>query len=342
MKAETSQHGFVNDLQFVVGVLGLSVDSVLRRAGVPHATVSSRSSGSMPPDLYFKIWNACHDLYPGDDFAVRLGQAMAHVPFTPAIFSIYCSKTVGSGLERMAIFKPLVGPLRYRLEKRGDDLLVALEPVDRAIAIPASLALFDVVYLVTLLRATTATKLTPLRVTAAKDDPRVSAFVGCRIDPGPAMTLLLSAEDAARPLVTRNAAMWQMFEPHLRVALADELLDASIEVRVRNALLEALPAGGANISTVASQMGLSSRSLQRRLSEAGMSFSGLLEDTRTRLAKRYLGATGLSLKEIPYLLGYEGPSSFFRAFRVSTGQTPLEFREAAVLAESSRSKPEPG
>ena len=256
---------------------------------------------------------------------------MALVPFTPAIFSFYCSKTVGSGLARLAIFKPLVGPLRYRLETRGDDLLIALEPVDRAIEIPPSLALFDVVYLVTLLRATTATQVTPLRVTAAKDDPRVRAFVGCRIDPGQAMTLLLSAVDAARPLVTRNEAMWQTFEPHLRVALADELLDASIEVRVRNALLEALPAGDANVATVATQMGLSSRSLQRRLSEADISLSGLLEETRARFAKRYLGAPGISLKEVPYLLGYEGPSSFFRAFRVSTGQTPLEFREAAVL-----------
>ena len=338
MKADGAQGGFLNDLQFVVGVLGLSVDTVLRKAGVPLALVGSRSSGSIPPDLYFKIWNACHDLYPGDDFALRLGQAMAQVPFTPAVFSVYCSKTVRSGLARMAIFKPLVGPLRYRLEERGDDLLIGLEPVDRAIEIPASLALFDVVYLTTLLRATTATQLTPLRVTAAEDDPRVSAFVGCRIEPGPGMTLLLSAEDAARPLVTRNAGMWQIFEPHLRVALADELLDASIEVRVRNALLESLPAGGANVATVAVEMGMSSRSLQRRLSEAGTSFSVLLDETRTRLAKRYLSATDVSLKEIPYLLGYEGPSSFFRAFRVSTGQTPLEFRDDAALAGERRER----
>jgi len=331
MKAGGSQHSFMNDLQFVVGVLGLSVDAVLRRTGVPAAAISSRSSGSMPPDLYLRIWNACHDLYLGDDFALRLGKAMAQVPFSPAIFSVYCSKTVGSGLARLAIFKPLIGPLRYRLEKRGDDLLIGLEAVDRTTEIPASLALFDVVFLTTLLRATTATHVTPLSVTAAGDDLRVAAFVGCRIDQGPAMAILLSAEDAARPLVTRNPAMWQIFEPHLRVALADELLDASIEVRVRNALLESLPAGGANVATVAAQMGLSARSLQRKLSEAGISFSGLLEETRTRLAKRYLGATGLSLQEISYLLGYTDPSSFFRAFRVSTGQTPLEFREAAVL-----------
>lgn len=261
---------------------------------------------------------------------------MAQVPFTPALFSIYCSKTVRGGLARMAIFKPLVGTLRYRLEERGDDLLVGLEPVDPAIEVPASLALFDVVYLTTLLRATTATQLTPMRVTAAEDDPRVSAFVGCRIEPGPGMTLLLSAEDAARPLVTRNAAMWQIFEPHLRVALADELLDASIEVRVRNALLESLPAGGANVATVAAEMGMSTRSLQRRLSEAGTSFSVLLDETRTRLAKRYLSATGVSLEEIPYLLGYEGPSSFFRAFRGSTGQTPSEFHDAAASAGERR------
>lgn len=335
MTPDGSQHGFLNDLRFVVGVLGLSVDVVLRRAGVPLALIGDRSSGSIAPDHYFDIWTACHDLYAGDDFALRLGQAMAQVPFTPAIFAFYCSRTIGSGLARLAVFKPLVGPLRYRLDQQGDGLLVGLEPLDRSVEVPASLALFDAVFLTALFRATTAMKVTPARVTAAQDDAGVAEYLGCSIDPGPGMTLLLSSEDAARPLVTRNAAMWQIFEPHLRVALADELLDAPIEVRVRNALLEALPAGGANVARVAAQMGLSVRSLQRRLSEAGLSFSEVLDDTRTRLAKQYLGSTGLSLQEITYLLGFQEPSSFFRTFRGATGLTPLEFREGAAGTKTS-------
>lgn len=53
-----------------------------------------------------------------------------------------------------------------------------------------------------------------------------------RIDPVLAMTLLLFAEDAARPLVARYTAMWQILEPHLRAALADEFLKTSITIAV--------------------------------------------------------------------------------------------------------------
>jgi AraC-like DNA-binding protein len=91
-------------------------------------------------------------------------------------------------------------------------------------------------------------------------------------------------------------------------------------------LLEALPAGNPTITEIASRMGLSQRNLQRKLADAGTSFTKVLEEMRIEIASRYLAATSLSLKEIAFLLGYNEPSSFFRAFRKLTGETPLAFR----------------
>ena len=74
-------------------------------------------------------------------------------------------------------------------------------------------------------------------------------------------------------------------------------------------------------------LGLTSRSLQRRLKDEGTAFQTLREDVRRELAQRYL-SDGLSIAEISFLLGFSEPSAFFRAFKRWTGKTPLESRLA--------------
>jgi len=76
---------------------------------------------------------------------------------------------------------------------------------------------------------------------------------------------------------------------------------------------------------VAKQLGLTVRSLQRRLKDAGTSFQAAREDVRRTLAQRYLD-DGLAIAEISFLLGFSEPSAFFRAFKRWTGLTPLERR----------------
>ncbi len=81
---------------------------------------------------------------------------------------------------------------------------------------------------------------------------------------------------------------------------------------------------------IAEQLHLSVRTLRRRLEEEGWSFRGLLSDVRQRLALHYVQDRTLSLTEISYRLGFTQPSSFTRAFRGWTGQSPTEARAAAT------------
>lgn len=321
------------DLQFVCQVLGLRIDDVLKRAGVPASAIADQSAGSFRPAAYFALWNACHALYAKPDFALRLGQAMAQVPFTTPIFAYYCSRNARQGFQRLAVFKPLIGPLRYRLEDLPDSVSIALEATEQSAQVPPSMALFEVVFLIALLRNTTATDLCPVRIISPISDPLTEDFAGCRFEHGRLTELCFSHEDAARALVTRNAEMWEVFEPHLQVALADELFGSTIVEKVRNTLREALPAGNPTIAEVALRMGTSQRNLQRKLADAGTSFSKILEETRIEIATRYLTATSLSLQEIAFLLGYNEPSSFFRAFRKLTGKTPLIYRKGTPQDE---------
>lgn len=83
------------------------------------------------------------------------------------------------------------------------------------------------------------------------------------------------------------------------------------------------------MDAVARRLGMSRRSLQRHLEREGQSYKSLLQATRQALARHYLVKTDLPTAEISFLLGFDEPNSFFRAFRGWTGQTPDSMRQLA-------------
>jgi AraC-like DNA-binding protein len=97
--------------------------------------------------------------------------------------------------------------------------------------------------------------------------------------------------------------------------------------QVRAALFECLPEGNVSAGRIAAQLHMTDRTLRRRLDEQGVSFRELLSGVRRDLARRYLADDNLSLTEISYLLGFSEPSSFTRAFRGWTGQSPSDARK---------------
>ncbi|WP_345778437.1 AraC family transcriptional regulator [Dyella sp. 2HG41-7] len=102
----------------------------------------------------------------------------------------------------------------------------------------------------------------------------------------------------------------------------------TVRPKERPALLELLPGGQPGIGAVATRLAMSSRTLQRRLEEEGDNFRSVVNRTREDLAKHYLTQTKLSASEIGFLLGFEDPNSFFRAFNDWTGKTPEALRES--------------
>jgi AraC-like DNA-binding protein len=157
-------------------------------------------------------------------------------------------------------------------------------------------------------------------------------FLGARIERGSANRLTFTVADATRTFLTSNEPLWAAFEPELRQRLAD--LDAAVTTsrRVRAALLEGLPSGLVAVDDVARKLALSTRTLQRRIAAEGTTFQQILRDTREALARHYLANTRLPAAEISFLLGFDEPNSFYRAFRAWTGSTP----------ERVRTQPTPG
>jgi len=96
--------------------------------------------------------------------------------------------------------------------------------------------------------------------------------------------------------------------------------------RLRAAIPEVLCRGDASLAGIARRMGTSSRTLQRRLQESGVSYTDVVDVVRADLGRRHVLERQLSYAQIASLLGFSQPSAFFRAFRRWTGTTPSVFR----------------
>jgi AraC-like DNA-binding protein len=166
-----------------------------------------------------------------------------------------------------------------------------------------------------------------IQETAAFED-----WFGCAISNGETASFSLDPIDAVRPFLTHDNQMWQSFQPDLRRRMDAAREDLGMRARVENALLELLPSGRTQIDDVAGELAVSRRSLQRRLSEEGTSWLDVLNSARMRLAQHYLTNTNLGAAEVSFLLGFEDPNSFFRAFRRWTDTTPEAWREEHRLS----------
>lgn len=89
-----------------------------------------------------------------------------------------------------------------------------------------------------------------------------------------------------------------------------------------------------NQNNLAAQLGLSTRSLRRRLRENNTSYQQLLDEVRCELAQRFLLANSRSINEVAKLLGYTEPTNFTRAFRRWTGETPAQVRAKYLRAKT--------
>jgi AraC-like DNA-binding protein len=140
----------------------------------------------------------------------------------------------------------------------------------------------------------------------------------------------LPADALALPINTRDphlmALLEQQAEALLRVLPQPDALMSALQ----KAIVDALQDGEPDFELIAARLQVPSRSLYRRLQERGLTFKGVLNDTRLQLARGYLADAKLSLPDIALLLGYSEQSAFTRAFKSWCGDTPLRFRKTVL------------
>ena len=312
--------------------VGLDPQDVLRRAEL-SLDLLNRESSRLSVSEYFRMVRAAEDLAQDPLLPLRLGQAASPEGFSPPIFAALCSSNLSIAVQRIAAHKRLIAPMHLRYSETDQGLDVAWEWDDPTIRSPRLLMAMELVFMTQLARIATRENIQPTQVAcpvALEPAEDYRAFFGVTPVVAPRLSLTFTVEDAHLPFLTASETLWQTFEPELRRRVSKLEAQALMSVRTSSMLLECLPGGEATLQGTARRLGVSGRTLQRRLAEEGLSFRQVVQATRERLARHYLVNTHLSYGEVAFLIGFDEPSSFFRAFRDWTGRTPESVRSGAA------------
>jgi len=173
-------------------------------------------------------------------------------------------------------------------------------------------------------------EITPMRVELnrpARNRDLLETHFGCQVRfKADRNALVFRSEDLDRPFATQNEELVTIIAAQLDSELSSRNTRKDAGELVKQTLRRSLAGKRPTVQDVAQELGLSVRTLQRRLSESKVSFQELLEDVRRELAHHYLQRATVEFNEIAFLLGYEDTNSFFRAFQEWEGQSPTEWR----------------
>ena len=184
--------------------------------------------------------------------------------------------------------------------------------------------------------------------------PRAVAFAhACAADPGeyervlgtlprfdaPAHVAALDAALLAMPVANADVGLYPVLQQHAERLLRERTPAAvpagiGIVPQVRAAVLRNLAHDRVRLAGIAADLGMSARTLQRKLSDAGASFQQVLHEARHGLAMDYLRQDGLSLVDVAFLLGFREQSAFTHAFREWSGMNPGAWRERALAGSA--------
>ena len=171
-------------------------------------------------------------------------------------------------------------------------------------------------------------------IVAVKHRALLERHFGCRVRFNAERdALVFRSSDLDRPFVTQNEELATIIGTHLDSELKAGSASVDVGQQVKETLKRSLAGKRPTLQDVAQEIGLSARTLQRRLTEAGFTFQQLVEDTRRDLARHYLKQPAVELPEAAFLLGYGDANSFFRAFQAWEGTSPGEWRARHSSAE---------
>ena len=158
----------------------------------------------------------------------------------------------------------------------------------------------------------------------------MTRFVGTKVKFGAdSDEFALNVEARELPLVHADSYLNDLLMKYCETALAGRRADMSeLRTRVENAISSVLPHGRVLVEDVARNLGMSERTLARKLSDEGLNFTEILQHLRRSLAVRYLDDRKLHVSKIAWLLGFHEVSAFTHAFKRWTGKTPREIRTA--------------
>lgn len=266
-------------------------------------------------------------------FPLRLGLTSQANTGSVLSYILFSSPDLRTGLTHIGTFVQLTRP-RSKIEIIASDTSLEFRMAHPDPKVQAAYAYREFVLgnILHSWAAATQTTLLPERVCiAAPLGSRAKSLakeLRCPVEDAKGHTAIVLRDDTlSLPISTNDAQLLQHLTDYGQMLLKKRRPQAaSARDLLFNYLMRQLPAGLPSLSVAATELGMSERTLSRRLAEEGTTYRAALDQTRATMAAALLDDPSLSLTEISYLLGFSDQSSFSSAYRRWTGRAPSRDR----------------
>jgi len=313
----------------------IDVPALLRRAGLPASLFEQEKIHVTTAEL-FALWRNVAEMSPEPGFGLKLGTELRFERSHPVAIAGVCSRSFGDALQRLARYKQLTCPEEIRVHKKGQEASVEIFFIEAKEAQPDIMVDLGLSWILNVGRQGSDGEIIPLRLELTRPASHrglLERHFGCRARfKADRNALVFRSSDLDRPFVTHNEELAAMIGAQLDSELKARNASANAGERVKSTLRRSLAGKRPMLRDVAQELGLSARTLQRRLADAGITYQQLVEETRRELARHYLKQRAVELHEAAFLLGFEDANSFFRAFQAWEGTSPTEWRNRQIGA----------
>jgi AraC-like DNA-binding protein len=309
--------------------LGLSPKTVLRQAGLPRA-LFDLDRILVSTEEFFALHRGIAEASNDPAFGLKLGTEERVERYDPVKLAALSARSFRDAVERLSRYKQLTCPEEIRLVERGNECAVQFVWLLAHEQEPPLLVDVCFAWIVALGQRGTGRPLHAKRVEfqrAPAHREMYESHFRCPVKfKATQNALIFSKSDIDLPFVTYNADLLATVAPQLEAELTEQLAEKTLTAQAKGILKQLLAGQRPGIQDLARELHLSTRTLQRRLTEQGITFQRLLDEARHELARHYLLHSSRELNETAYLLGYEDANSFFRAFHHWEGISPGQWR----------------
>ena len=309
--------------------LGHSPEAVLRQAGLPMGLFNQEKI-LVSTEEFFALYRGIAEASNDPSFGLKLGTEERVERYDPIQIAALTARSFRDAVQRLARYKQLTCPEEIRLVERGNECAVQFVWLLAHEKEPPLLVDLCFAWIVGIGRRGTRRPVNPKRVELQRAPAHRELYESHFLCPvkfkANQNALVFSKADTELPFVTYNADLLATIAPQLEAELKQQLAEKNLREQVKGILKRLLAGQRPDIHHVARELHVSTRTLQRHLTEDGATFQQLMEEARRELARHYLLHSSLELNETAYLLGYEDANSFFRAFHKWEGTTPGQWR----------------
>jgi AraC-like DNA-binding protein len=328
------------DFVAFLGRRGLGADTVCAAAGIDPRWLDEPNS-RLPASAMERLWAAGERLTGDPDLGLHSAESYNPGALSIVGYVILSCRTAGDALDRLARYAPLLNEgLHVHVDHAGD---LTTCRFGAAQGVQSFLQHSPRQAIETLAAGIV---LTLKRLANQQSAPPEPVSVGfCHAAPadttehrrllGPALrfdqaenSVVYRRTALAAGMLSADPALLEVFEGDARRRL--ELLKArgAVSGRVQSLLGARLRGEVPSLASIAAELAMSERSVQRSLSEESTSYREIVDEVRKGLALSHLSRPGSTATDVAFLLGFSEPSAFTRAFRRWTGASPSQYKLA--------------